>query len=275
MEKDFNYDIEKDKQEIALLFYQYVQIILTEYKDIISSDLKEKLSKIKDFSNYVNIEDSGTISLFATPDDSVIHLPLDAYKVIRLLSTTKEYGSDKSHKTHDNDDMIINDNTYREFIKHLILKGSSPLEYFKEILLHEVMHICGSHGSNALTEGFNELKTRELAQKYGLETSCCGYPKETKIAYELQQLFGKDICDKLAFSDLLTRFKILRSEIGEDAVQLYANVFASMDHAFRPYMDKKYPGIEGISEKCLQYDKIDYSEAQLYIDQYKENMKKL
>ena len=30
--------------------------------------------------------------------------------------------------------MILNDNTYLDFVEHIILKGATPIEYFKEIL---------------------------------------------------------------------------------------------------------------------------------------------
>ena len=97
MEKENKYDIQKDKKEISLLFKEYVQIILNEYKDVIPKDIKERLNKITDFSNYVQIEDTKTISLFATKD-GVIHLPLDAYKAISILATYKEYGSNKNNR---------------------------------------------------------------------------------------------------------------------------------------------------------------------------------
>ena len=265
-----NYDIEADRSQIAELFMRYVKIILHEYQDKVSKNIREKLSKITDYKDLVQIEDTGTISLFAKTSDSTIHLPLDAYKAIQALSQLPEYGLDKNHQTHDKNNMLINDNTYRDFVEHVILKGEMPVEYFREILLHEVMHICGSGGASALAEGFNELKTRELALKYDLETSCCGYPKETKIAFELQQIFGKEICDKLAFANLKERFTILREELGEEAVSLYANVYANMEHQFRPYMDKNYPGVTGIKEKCDAYDKIDYSKVYDMLKQYKK-----
>ena len=47
------------------------------------------------------------------------------------------------------------------FIKHIFLKGLSLKEYFKEILLHETMHFCGSDGAGVLKEGINELLTYE------------------------------------------------------------------------------------------------------------------
>ena len=265
-----NHIIENDKKRISQLFQLYTRIILNEYKDIIPEKIRQRLTETQNFEDCIKIENTGTITLSANPETGTIHLPLDAYSTLKALSKLPEYGSDRDHKTHTDANMLINDNTYRTFVEHIILKGETPVEYFEEILLHETMHICGSHGSDALSEGFNELKTREIARKYNLPTSCCGYPKETKIAYELQQVFGKTICDKLAFSDLITRFHILRDEIGDDAVRLYADVYASMDRQFKPYIEKKYPGIDGVRSKCDEYDKIDYSDIHKTINKYKE-----
>ena len=262
--------MDKDKEEIVRKLHEYIKIILNEYQDI-PSKIKERLISIKDFSSYVKIEDTKTISLYVT-NDLVLHLPIDAYKVINELSKLEEYGTNKNHQTHDINDMIINDNTYLDFVNHIILKVATPLEYFKEILLHEAMHMCGSHGAYALDEGFNELKTRELASKYNLETSCCGYPKETRIAYLLQEILGKDICDRLIFKDLEERLDILTRELGEDASKLYLDVFTSMEYEFRPYINKKYPGLNGIKDKCLMYDKIEYRDAYNYIEQYKKGV---
>jgi len=56
-----NYDIEADRSQIADLFMRYVKIILHEYKDKVPTDIKEKLSKITDFKDLVQIENTGTI----------------------------------------------------------------------------------------------------------------------------------------------------------------------------------------------------------------------
>lgn len=268
---DKKYNINEDKQKLGILFEKYVKLILKEYNEIIPYNIKNKLNNINDFNNCIKIENTGTISLYANLRDSTIFLPLDAYKAIDILSSIPEYGSNKAHKTHNDENMLINNNTYRDFVEHIILSGAKPLQYFEEILLHETMHVCGLEGATALTEGFTELKTREIAQKYGLKTSCCGYPKETKIAYELEHIFGKDISDKLAFSDLNTRLNILRNEFGEQVVQLYIDVYSSMEKQFRPYMNQKYPGYDGIIKKCDEYDKIDYTDAYNYLNQFKKN----
>lgn len=266
-------DILNDKKKIAILFKKYVEIILNEYKDIIPLDIKKRLENVSDFQELVKIYNTNTISLFANKNDSTIHLPLDAYEAIKVLSTNPNYGSNRNHKTHDENNMIINDNTFRDFVSHIILKGATTCEYFEEILLHEVMHVCGSSGSYALDEGFNELKTRELALKYNLNTSCCGYPKETKIAYMLEQIFGKLVCDKLAFLDFNQRIKYLDS-ISSNLAQLYIDVFNSMQTSFQEYINTSYPGATGVYEKCNAYDRIDYTNTLQIINNFLNNEKK-
>lgn len=266
MQKEI-YDINQDKKEIAKLLQKYITCIFQEYKEIIPIDVRKMLENISNFEDIIHIENTGTISLFVY--NNQVFLPNDAYKVLKSMAKIPGFGLNKNHQTHNSSNMIINDNTYLTFVKHVFLKGLSPVEYFKEILLHETMHLCGSSGAYALYEGFNELKTREIALKYHLETSCCGYPKETKIAYELQQLFGKEICDKLTFaSNIPDRLKLLEIEIGYDAVLLYSQVLKEMQLQFEPYMSKKYPGMLGIKNKCAEYAKINYSKVYELIKQY-------
>lgn len=266
--------IELDRKEISQLVKKYVTIILEEYKEYIPINIQNKLKSIKDFYDYVLVVPNHTISLFANPINTTIYLPFDAYKAIEILKKLPDYGIDKNHKTYKENNIVLNDNTYRDFVNHVIIKGESCVEYFKEILLHEVMHICGSSGFNALCEGFNELKTREIAEKYGLETSYCGYPKEVKIAYELQQIFGRKIGDKINFLDFKERLILLEQEVGEEAATLYKNIFVSMEKEFRPYITKSYPAFNGIKEKCDEYDKIDYKEVYSFLNNYKDKKKK-
>jgi len=271
LSKETHETIEKDKNRISSLFKQYVDIILNEYQNDIPNEIKNKLKGINNFEDLIDISETETISLFATPDDSMIHLPLQAYSVIKALATYEEYGTDKNHNTHTEETMIVNDNTFRDFVRHVIIKGETPAEYFEEILLHETMHVCGSKGKDAISEGFTELKTRELALKYNLNTSCCGYPKELKIAYELQELFGKDIWDKLTFKSYGERIEILSNDISYDAAKLYADIYKIMEEQFEPYINKKYPGINGIIDKCNTYDEINYQEVYRLINDYKLN----
>ena len=186
-----------------------VEIIKKEYPNLVDIPIEYDLKKV------VHIEETGTISLFVS--DKNFYFPLDAFKVLGTLKKIPGFGMMKNHKTCDQDNMIINDNTYITYIKHVFLKGLTPEEYFKEILLHETLHFCGSGGGTAIREGINELKTRQLAKKYGLLTSSCGYPKETKIAYELEKIFGEDIINKISFSKSYRKIKEILDSVSPEA----------------------------------------------------------
>ena len=209
------YNIEEDRKILACKVKKYVEIIEEEYKYIMPEYAKTYLHSVRDYNDIVVIEDTGTISLFATARN--ILLPLDAYKVMNAMSKVLGFGVNKKHTTYNRDTMILNQNTFKDFIQHVFIAGLSPREYFEEILLHETMHLCGGNGADALSEGINELKTRELAQKYNLKTSCCGYPKEVEIAYKLQEIFGKEVMDKIEFAALGDIYLILCNEVGESA----------------------------------------------------------
>ena len=257
-----------DKTKLVEELRKYIDTITSEYGKFIPEKIKGYLNNILNFEDIVHIEDTGTISLFV--ENGEVYLPTDAYKVLYLLSKVPGFGINKKHTTHKQDNMIINNNTFLDFVSHVFLKGLSPKEYFSEILLHETLHLCGSDGAFALYEGFNELKTRELAQKYNLEASCCGYPKETRIAYELQNLFGKEIGDKLAFAETYSdKYNTLHNELGSEAAELFVQVLGEMEVNFRPYMSKSYPGILGIFNKCYEYSKIDYSKVYSLINDYR------
>ncbi len=256
--------IERIKQNLITIIRKYIEIIKEEYKDY--TDIPESINLEK----YVHIEDTGTISLSVY--DGHFYFPTDAFKVLDALKTIPGFGSNKNHKTCNKDNMIINNNTYVTFIKHIFLKGLTPEEYYEEILLHETLHFCGSGGGTAIKEGINELKTRELAKKYNLLTSSCGYPKETKIAYELQNIFGEEIINKIAFSKNNLEIRKILGTVSEDAVKFYFTLEEIMEKEFyHKYMKYDFPGITGPIKKTQKYNMIDYTNAYLLIKEYKKS----
>ena len=268
------YDINKDKEELANKVFKYVKIILNEYQDKIPNHIKTYLNNINDYQGFIKIENTNTISLFVS--DGLIYLPLNAYKIIGLMESVPGFGINKNHKTHNNSNMIINDNTFSDYIKHVFLKGLMPIDYFLEILLHETMHLCGADGGSALKEGFTELKTRELAKKYNLTTSCCGYPKEMKIAYLFEMILGRDITDKLTFmADEREIYYMIHDLVGTEEADLYIKVSRMMQVEFQNYINKKYDGITGPIKKTLEYDKINYRKIdELFALYFEEKNKK-
>lgn len=255
-------NIEEIKKSLIKDIEKYISVIKLEYPLLVN------IPKSYDLDKLVHIEETGTISLFVR--DGNFYFPLDAFKVLSAMKNIPGFGMVKNHKTCNEDTMIINNNTYISYIKHVFLKGLSPEEYFKEILLHETMHFCGSGGASAIREGINELKTRELAKKYGLLTSSCGYPKETKIAYELEKIFGEDIINRIAFSRSSMEIRDILDTVSFEATKFFFDLEWLMNKEFyNKYMKYSFPGITGPIKKTKKYDSIDYTEVYKLIDNYK------
>ena len=115
-------DIEKIKNNLIPIIKKYIEIIKEEYKDY--TEIPDNI----DLKKYVHIEDTGTISLFIRGGH--FYFPTDAFKVLEIMKKMPGFGSNKNHKTCNKDNMIINDNTYITFIKHIYLKGLTAEEYY-------------------------------------------------------------------------------------------------------------------------------------------------
>jgi len=253
------------KNNLISEIQKLVKIIKKEYPNLVDVPVNYDLQEL------VHIEQTGTISLFVRNHN--FYFPLDAFKVLGAFKRIPGFGMVKNHKTCNQDNMIINDNTYITYIKHAFLKGLTPEEYFKEILLHETLHFCGSGGRTAIREGINELKTRQLAKKYDLLTSSCGYPKETKIAYELENLFGEDIINKISFSKSRWEIKEILDSVSPIASSFFFTLETVMEEEFYDkYMKYEFPGLTGPFKKTQKYNSINYTKAYLLIDEYKEKI---
>ena len=126
-------------------------------------------------------------------------------------------------------------------------------DYFNDLLLHETMYFCGSGGSTALKEGINELLTR-------------------KIAYTLQQIFGEDTINQIAFiNNELDILNYLEDTIGKEVSNLYLDIASIMNNEFQEkyYKDiNSYNGLEGIKKKVENYQSIDYTKVYELIEEY-------
>lgn len=129
-------------------------------------------------------------------------------------------------------------------------------------------------GASALKEGINELLTRKLALKKNFRTNGCGYPNEVKLALELQNLFGEDIINKIAFIDSNRQiYQLLEEELGTESAVLYVTIERTADKIFDKIYYKKmhsYDGITGILRKIVNYLKVDYTEVYEILTDYKE-----
>lgn len=264
-------NINRDQEELSNKLKTYIKIIFEEYKNIIPKEIKTYLSMV-DSINLIKIENTNTISLFVS--NGLIYLPENAYKILEAMEKIPGFGINPNHKTHNKSNMIINDNTFLDYIKHVFLKGLKPIDYFLEILLHETMHLCGSDGGIGLKEGFTELKTRQLALKYNLETSCCAYPKEVKIAHELEMILGKEICDQLTFMiDERDIYYLIHDQVGTKEADLYLNISRTMEKEFQAYIKQKFDGLTGPLKKAMEYSKIDYTKVEELFKNYYQSLK--
>jgi len=258
-------NINEIKNNLIFEIEKLIKIIRNEYPNLVDIPVEYDLNEM------VRIEETGTISLFVS--DKNFYFPLDAFKVLEKLKKIPGFGMMKNHKTCTEENMIINNNSYLTYMKHAFLKGLTPEEYFKEMLLHETLHFCGSGGEFAIREGINELKTRQLAKKYGLLTSSCGYPKETKIAYELEKIFGESIINKISFAKTHMEIKAILDSVSPNAASFFFNLEETMEKEFyNKYMKYKFPGLMGPFKKTQKYNSIDYTKAYVLIEEYKRNL---
>ncbi len=257
------------KNNLSKKLKEYVEIILDEYHDYIPKERQDYLKSIKDFTSCIEIADTGTISCLCGPNNK-IYFPTLAFSILELFKSNPKYKTDPNHKCYNESNLIVNHNTFLDYVNHAIVAGLSPEEYFQENLLHESMHFCGiGAAGDPLKEGLTELKTRFLAKKRGLKTSGCGYPKEIEIVLRLQNIFGEDTMNKIAFSrsdhDIS---QILMKDHGVAAENLYFQVLQAMKTQFNEYIHTSYNGPDAPMKKVLAYDKLNYQEAHRLIDEY-------
>lgn len=258
-------DLDNIKNNLIIEIEKLIKIIKKEYPNLVDIPKNYDLQKI------VHIKEMGTISLFVSNKN--FYFPKDALNVLNKIKKILGFGIMKNHKTCTKDNIIINNNTYITYLKHVFLKGLTGEEYYKEILLHETMHFCGSGGATAIREGINELKTRQLAKKYNLLTSSCGYPKETKVAYELEKIFGENVMNKIAFSKSHREIEEILDAVSPDASEFFFNLEKIMEKEFHnKYMKYSFPGLIGPLKKTQKYNSINYKKAYELIDDYKKSL---
>lgn len=253
----------------------YISGIIDKYGKYMDPGRLEYLKNIKDYSDIVKICDYGSINGYAT--DSGIYMPLCADKVLEKVSKIPGYGINKEHSPYNENTLIENNNTFVSYVYHMLVSGTNTQRYYDDLLLHETLHFCGSGGSLAISEGINELLTRQIAHDLGYHTNGCAYPNEVKIALRLSKIFGKDVITRLAFiRGVKQSFDYLDMTLGSEASDLYHDVMFAMEDEFQDKYYKKmdtYNGLIGIAKKTINYRKIDYEKANELIDDYERRFK--
>ena len=263
-------ELDKIRKNLAIHLEEYINAIIEKYGKYIPKDRLEVLNNISDYESLINIHDYGSVNAYAT--NHGIAMPLCADKLLNIASKVPGYGINKNHHSYNSSNLINNNNTFMVYIIHVFVSGTNAEGYYEDMLLHEVVHFCGSGGASALREGINELLTRKIALDKGFRTNGCGYPKEVHLAYRLQSIFGEDIIDQIAFIESDNDVCIfLADNLGEEAASLYLNVVKATQKEFdRKYYEKmdSYSGAFAILKKTLNYNFIDYSRVYQLLDDY-------
>lgn len=257
--------MDRDIATIKELLVLYIKVIVKEYGDYIEK--KPLATAIKNPNSLVSFDDSDSISFFVK--NRKLFLPKIAYEIFPLLTQDSRYGKKKDNKKS-KDDYLNTNTTYDQYIDYLIEIGATPIDFFKENLLHEAMHICGNIGGSPLEEGITELKTRELAMKYGIKISGYAYPKEVEVVKKIQDIFGKEVMDELAFIPLNERTNYLKESIGSDAADLYKKVSRDMELSSKNYYNK-IAKIRNPYDKAFAYSMINYASTHEIINEYQNN----
>ena len=262
--------MEETRKILADDMQKYVQLILKDYESVIPKGRQEFLREIDNYYPRIIVEDNGTISMFATNDGII--MPKGAYEIFKYMKLIPGYGINKKHKSYKEGE-ILNKKTYYDYIKHVFVTGMNVEEFFRDTLLHETMHFCGSDGGSALREGLTELKTREFAQKYNLIASRCGYPKEVEIASRLQKIIGEDVTNKITFAQSNKEiYNILQENCEKNVADLFFEISYLMDKELNSkYNHSMFGGILGPIKKARAYSKIDYSEVHKKLKEFEEH----
>lgn len=267
-------NVEETQRRLTERIKEYITIIVEEFGAYIPEAILHKLKNINDYSKILKVYDYGEVSAYA--DSENIHMPLCADRILDMASKIPGYGINKNHKTYNSENIVINNNTFLTYIMHVFISGTNAEGYYEDLLLHEVMHFCGSDGASVLKEGINELLTRMLAKKYNLRTNSCGYPKEVKLAYDLMNCFGEDIIIRLAFiNGFENELNFIRENLGDAAANLYFQVCNTAEKEFNEkYYShmSEFSGAIGIAKKVLFYKRIDYSNVHQMIDNYTNSL---
>lgn len=269
-----NLKLKEIENNLSITLKKYIDSITREYGAYIPKERLNFLKNITDYSSIIKVYDYGTVNAMA--NRKMISMPICADKILNKISKIPGYGINKNHQSYDKNE-IVNNNTFINYLYHVFISGTDAEGYYNDMLLHETMHFCGSGGGSALKEGINEFLTRKIAHKNGFRTNGCGYPKEVKIAYELQNIFTEEVLNQIAFINSFPKIcDFLDKTLGNEASKLYQDVTLEMEREFEEkYYSKinSYNGFKGIFQKTLNYYKIDYSNVYRLLENYKNREK--
>lgn len=195
----------------------------------------------------------------------------DVSKQIKILKDSKEYGMNKNIDISAVKDMPT-------YIKYMIDKGGTELEFYLTTLPHEARHLMGVEGNSnfleakGFAEGKNELDTRRAMQYFGFEYYANrNYSMEVTFVEYLESLVGKDIVDELGSFKQFEYAKLVKEfgDVFKDFIKLSDQNSIKKD--VRLYFENQ--GVIDLEKSSNQYQERAYVEIEKRkkeVEQFKE-----
>lgn len=98
----------------------------------------------------------------------------------------------------DINEKIENNCTFGDYFTYCYLNGYKDIDFLRDILPHETMHVFGFKGG--AYEGATEEFTREIAQKYSLRNIPFAHQEETRIMQKIEKIIGRKNLSNGAFT---------------------------------------------------------------------------
>lgn len=103
-------------------------------------------------------------------------------------------------------DFIENDLSLKDYFIYLYLKDSIDLNFFLDVLPHEISHCFGFEGG--IYEGATETFNREVCHKYNITSFPFSHPEETKLFQKVEKVLGRDVIVETLLSSTSTNHDI-------------------------------------------------------------------
>lgn len=237
----------------------YVRWTLVEFGEFIPKETREYVQGIKEYKEILVLNDKPTVT-FVQKDGKIL-IPKRGLRLLEILRFIPGYGIKPDHKCYKSKD-VLNESTYLDYVIHVFLAGLTMEQFCNETLPHEVLHLCGSRGWEPFFEGLTELKAREVAAKYDFPLSRCGYNKEVDIVVQVQDILGRDLMSKIAFTkDEENIRRLIESEFGKKTYRTFMDVREYMmdcSNFSRVNSGKRV----SVIKKIISYSKVKYPDIE-------------
>lgn len=189
---------------------------------------------------------------------------------IKGLRGSKGYGNNTNAEISAVKDMPT-------YIKYMLDKGGTELDFYLTTLPHEARHLMGVEGNSGFpeakgfAEGKNELDTRRAMQYFGFKYYANrNYSMEVSFVEALETIVGKDVVDELGSYKSLEYEKLVKDfgDVFRDFVNL--NDQNSIKKDVRLYFETQ--GKSNVKKDSIEYQEraaIVEAERKKEIEQFK------